>query len=94
MEALRAAGEIEARRFSCSSSGVIAPLVLIADEPARFIDDLLRALSGKRFMNRARVWKVADIDYLVNEVLAPNVNLDALTAPSSTRPTPPCTIAD
>lgn len=85
IEVLRGADGPRVRSFSCASSGAFAALAFIAQEPEVLTERLFSALSGRRFMNRLRLLRMVDFDYLIDEVLAPILDLERL----SDRSTPP-----
>lgn len=68
IETLRKSG-VEVRSVSCSSAGAVAALGLLADDIEAYTDVLVDRLASRRFINPWRFYKIADMDYLVNEVV-------------------------
>ncbi len=78
---LKNAPTVTVRSFSSASAGAVAPLAYLADDSSAFVDEVVRRLIDGRFINRLRVHRISDIDYLVDEVLAPLIDLRALSSP-------------
>jgi predicted patatin/cPLA2 family phospholipase len=66
-----------------SSAGMIAALGLVASDFDAYAEKLLPKLSGRRFINSRRVLKVVDVDYLVDGVVMPLLDIDRLTRAST-----------
>lgn len=66
------------RSISCSSAGMIAGLAYACAELDSFGSTLFEMLSGDRFINLRRFWRVVDVDYLVDDVVMPHLAIDSL----------------
>lgn len=62
------------RAIYTSSAGLIAALGLVGASVDSYAEDLLPRLAGRRFINPRRVFKVVDVDYLVDDVVLPLVD--------------------
>src|SRR6266498_3357057 len=67
IEALRSE-PVVIKSFSTSSAGTVAALAYLAPDFDRYSDELLTKLATRRFINPLRIWRIADMDYLVDEV--------------------------
>ncbi len=77
VDAVRAAG-IRIKSLSCSSAGTVAALGYFAPDFEAYSEELMTRLASRRFINPLRVWRIADMDYLVDDVVFSMIHPDML----------------